>query len=211
MARVTGSLTTAGNTVEISVSAASRVTLYFSGASYSVSLAFEGSDGTNWSPLAFTVGHASSPSGIISVSLSNTDGNRSYHVERPGVIAARVRAVSVTGQLDVVAETYYVGVEADVVDAVQIQGETQLNFAISTSGAQAGSGVAAAGIYDFSSDVDCFLKIAAAAGTASDVTTSTGEPLYAGNVVPHRMAVNDRPGAITASGSGTLRYIRTHA
>jgi hypothetical protein len=220
MARATGALSAANQTVEIDVSACSHVTAYFSGSAYNVNVAFEGSDGTNWSPLGFTVAHSPSQNSLSSVSLDNTLGPRSYHLDRPGVLKTRIRAISVTsGSIDVVLDSYgtrMYGAPADeggtdVVDAVLIQGQTQQNFAISTSGAQASAGASIAGVYDFSSDVDCYLKIAPSSGTASDVTTSTGEPLYAGNVVPHRLAVNDRPGAITATGSGTLRYIWVHA
>lgn len=220
MARATGSLSAANQTVEIDVSACAHVTAYFSGAAYTVNIAFEGSDGTNWSPLGFTVAHAPSQSSLSSVSLDNTLGPRSYHLDRPGVLRSRIRAISVTsGSIDVTLDTYGTNMQpapasaggTDVVDAVRIQGEAQQSFAISTTGAQAASVISVAGVYDMSSDVDCFLKIAASSGTSSDVTTSTGEPLFAGNAVPHWMDVNDRPGAITASGTGTLRYIRTHA
>lgn len=221
MARVTGSLSAPGDTVEIDVSLASQVTAYLTGASYTMSVAFQGSaDGTTWHPLAFTFGAAPSPSGVVSASLDNTLTPRSYHLQWPGVVKVRVRATAVTsGTMDVVLETYTAKLTApssadggtDMVDAVQIQGETQQSFAISTTGAQAAAGVSTAGVYDFSCDVDCYLKIAPSAGTASDVTTSTGEPLYGGNAVPHRLAANDRPGAITATGSGTLRYIRVHS
>lgn len=64
------------------------------------------------------------------------------------------------------------------------------------------------GVYQISTDVTCYLKIAATAALADDVTTSTGFPLYAGNALDFRMPQGYYLGAITATGTATVRIHR---
>ena len=64
------------------------------------------------------------------------------------------------------------------------------------------------GVYQISTDVTCYLKIAATAALADDVTTSTGFPLSAGNALDFRMPQGYYLGAITATGTATVRIHR---
>lgn len=61
-------------------------------------------------------------------------------------------------------------------------------------------------VYDVLSDVDCYIKVAE---TANDVTATTGYPILSGNVVPVWVPTGYKIGAITASGTGTLRIHRS--
>lgn len=99
---------------------------------------------------------------------------------------------------------------AHITDAVYLQGYSQANFAISAVGAQSSaltvSKLPGAGLYDVWADVDCFVKVSAT--DASDVTTSTGYLLRAGNTVPHIIPSGSKIGAITSGATGTLRFHR---
>lgn len=88
-----------------------------------------------------------------------------------------------------------------VTDAADIENYTQANFAVSAVAAQ-GSALAE-GLYDVISDVACYIKVGP---TANDVTVALGYPLLANNVVTVYVRANSKIGAITASGSGTIRY-----
>ena len=61
-------------------------------------------------------------------------------------------------------------------------------------------------VFDILSDVDCFIKVAE---TADDVTALTGYPLLANNIVPVFVPSGYKLGAITASGSGTIKIHRS--
>lgn len=91
-----------------------------------------------------------------------------------------------------------------VQDFIDIRNASQINFAVSTSAAQSAA-VETGGIYDVTSTVDCFIKTAL---VANDVAVGTGYPLTANNTVPLRLDLGMKLGAITASGSGTLRMHR---
>jgi hypothetical protein len=91
-----------------------------------------------------------------------------------------------------------------VSDSVDIRDAAQGSLAISTTAAQSAA-IADSGVFDLSSTVDCFVKVNA---VANDVTTSTGYPLYLGNVVPFSISAGQKIGAITATGTGTLRWHR---
>lgn len=100
--------------------------------------------------------------------------------------------------------------EAAAVDIVGFARETDLS--ISTTGAQTaaiGTALVTGGIFDLLSDVACFIKIVDVGGTASDVTAATGYPLLANTVVPFFVPAGGKIGAITASGSGTLKIHRS--
>lgn len=89
---------------------------------------------------------------------------------------------------------------------VNLKGNSQSTLSVSTSGAQTSAMAASAdGIYDIWCDVDVWLKVSQS--TASDVTSSTGYYLPAGQKVPVKLDDGDKLGAI-ASASGTLRYHR---
>src|SRR5262245_47386631 len=129
MARVTGTLTNVNDVVTIDLQSASKLTAYLSGASFDLSVAFDGSDGTTWSPLGFSAGQAQTQLSVSSASLSNVQMPRTYHCDRTGVVQARVRCTSVTsGSLDVVLESYAVAAPSaasggtDVVEALYISG-----------------------------------------------------------------------------------------
>ena len=97
-----------------------------------------------------------------------------------------------------------------ITDAVYLQGYSQANFAISGVGAQSAaltidSPISGAAIYDVWADVDCFIKIGA---TASNVTTTTGYLLRAGNSIPVIVPTGSRIGAITSGAAGTLAFHR---
>lgn len=91
-----------------------------------------------------------------------------------------------------------------VVDALQINGASRVDLAVSASPAQ--TAALTGGLYDVWATVDCYLKIAV---TANDVTVAAGANagylLRANNTiqiaVPSGMAI----GAV-AGGSGTLSY-----
>jgi hypothetical protein len=91
-----------------------------------------------------------------------------------------------------------------VSDSVDIRDASQGTLSISTSAAQSAA-IADTGTYDLSSTVDCFIKIHA---VADDVTAASGYPLYLGNVVAFQVAKGQKIGAITATGTGTLRWHR---
>ena len=58
------------------------------------------------------------------------------------------------------------------------------------------------GVYDIVSDIDCFIKVAA---TADDVTTTTGNPLSANEMLPLWVPNGYKIGAVSTSASGTLK------
>jgi hypothetical protein len=91
-----------------------------------------------------------------------------------------------------------------VSDSVDIRNAAQDSMAITTSAAQSNP-LSDGGVYDVSATVDCFVKVAV---TANDVTATSGYPLYGGNAVPFMIGAGERIGAITATGSGTLRWHR---
>lgn len=88
-----------------------------------------------------------------------------------------------------------------VTDAVDLEGNAQANFAISTVAAQGAA--LSEGVYDVVADAECFIKVNA---TANDVTTATGYRLLANAVTPVLVRQDSKIGAITASGTGTIRY-----
>ncbi|EPY01391.1 hypothetical protein [Magnetospirillum fulvum] len=89
-----------------------------------------------------------------------------------------------------------------VVDAIDIRGRPAATLAIGTVAAQ--TPALAAGVYDLSATIDCYLAVAA---DASGVTMATGYQLYAGNVVPIVVGEQQRIGVIAAA-AGALRYHR---
>lgn len=218
MARNTGSLTAANQTVELSTANAHRITIYLSGGSFSASLAFEGSDGTTWSALGFSAAFSTQQNSISSISLDNTVMPRSYHCDRPGVVGARIRAVSITGQLDVVIDSYEMGVAAtppsaslggtDTVQALYLSGNANSQLTFSETAAQ--TGTLSAGKYAVDSSVEAWLKVGS---TANNVTAGGGLHLFASNQILIDVPANERIGAIRATGTGsvTLNYHRVHA
>lgn len=88
-------------------------------------------------------------------------------------------------------------------ESAHIHGFSQASLSISAVGTQ--SDLLLAGDYDVWADTECYVKVGP---TASDVTTSTGYVIYAGNVVTLSVPVNCRIGAITSAASGTLKYHR---
>lgn len=89
-----------------------------------------------------------------------------------------------------------------------IDGYEQETSLSATSTAAVSNAIEEAGVYQISTDVTCYLKIAATAALADDVTTSTGFPLYAGNALDFRMPQGYYLGAITATGTATVRIHR---
>lgn len=89
-------------------------------------------------------------------------------------------------------------------DAVVIDIEGNTAATLSISGSAADVDDLAEGVYDIHSDVDCYVKVHAT--DASDVATSDGYLLLAGNVVSVLIRPDSHLGAITGGGSGTLRY-----
>lgn len=90
-----------------------------------------------------------------------------------------------------------------------IDGYEQETSLSATTTAVASNAIIDAGVYQISTDVvTCYLKIAATAALADDVTTSTGFPLYAGNALDFRIPQGYYVGAITATGTATVRIHR---
>ena len=96
---------------------------------------------------------------------------------------------------------------AFVMDAVDVKGNTQASFSISSTAAQSSALDSAAsyqaGLYDVWADVDCYIKVAT---TANDVTVANGYLLRANNTIPVVVRPGDKIGAITVSASGTLYF-----
>lgn len=96
--------------------------------------------------------------------------------------------------------------EAAFVDIVGASREPDLSVsAVAAQTAALGTSRTAGSIYDLLSDVDCYIKIAEDAG---DVTTSSGYPLLAGNVVSFFVPAGYKIGAIAAS-AGTIKLHRS--
>lgn len=96
------------------------------------------------------------------------------------------------------------GGAAHVSDAISISGFVRgTDLALTTTGAQ--TDLLAGGIYDVWTTADCFLKIGV---TASDVTTTTGYPVWMGNVISLVVPDQERIGAIVASGTAVLSFHR---
>lgn len=87
-------------------------------------------------------------------------------------------------------------------NSVNIQGNSAKSLSVSGTGAQTSEKLLP-GVYDVWCDVDVFIKVDKS--TASDVTTSDGYKIFAGNVVPVQVPSESFLGAI-AGGSGTLKY-----
>lgn len=100
-----------------------------------------------------------------------------------------------------------VGVALDyrqlVNDPADLENNSQISLSVSSTGAQ--TSALPEGIYDVWCDVNVYLKVGT---TASDVTTSTGYFLIAGNVVPLLIRDQRKLGGILASGTGTLNAHR---
>lgn len=77
---------------------------------------------------------------------------------------------------------------------------TTANSGLTSGGRNSG------GMFDVMSTVDCFIAVSA---DPSGVTTTTGYPLLAGNVVPLWVPYGYKIGGITASGTGTLYLHRS--
>ena len=90
---------------------------------------------------------------------------------------------------------------------VFIDGYSQVTKVTATSTA-AVSGAIDAGTYQVSTDVTAFLKLHAVSATAGGVTVETGFPLYAGNALDFKIPQGYYLGAITASGTATVRIHR---
>lgn len=88
-----------------------------------------------------------------------------------------------------------------VADCVHLSGNSQINFATSTSANQ--SAALAGGIYDVWAAEDTYIKVAV---NASDVTVATGYLIPAGKVVPVNVPNGEKIGGILASSTGTLRF-----
>lgn len=89
-------------------------------------------------------------------------------------------------------------------DAVVIEGSTQGTLALSTTGAE--TAALREGIYDVWCTADCFIKVGT---TASDVTTSNGYVLLAGNVIPVLIREDRKLGGVVGTGTATLSYHKT--
>jgi len=87
-------------------------------------------------------------------------------------------------------------------NSINIQGQSAISLSVSGTGAQTPTKLTQ-GVYDVWSDVDVFIKVSQTA--ASDVTTSNGYKIAAGNVVPVQITSDSFLGAI-AGGAGTLKY-----
>lgn len=90
---------------------------------------------------------------------------------------------------------------ASVTDAIDLFGNAQGTVSLSTTGAQ--SAALAEGLYDVWCADDVYIKIDP---TASDVTTSTGYLLRAGNTIPLIVRQSHKIGGVLASGTSTLCY-----
>lgn len=93
------------------------------------------------------------------------------------------------------------GEDARVVDCVDLEGRAQIT-SVAVSAVAAQSAALPEGVYDVWCDVDVFLKVDP---VANNVTTATGYLLRANNTMAVLVRGNSKIGAITASGSGTLR------
>lgn len=92
--------------------------------------------------------------------------------------------------------------------AIDIVGKAQTT-ALSVSGSVQVTGALAEGLYAVSClEATCFIAVDATAGTADDVTTSTGFPLIQGNQVIVYVPQGYFLAAITAGAAGTLRIFR---
>jgi len=90
--------------------------------------------------------------------------------------------------------------------AINIVGNVQQQLAF-TANTEAKSGAdIPPGVYDVSADQDCY--IALEDNGAAAVTSSTGYPLFGGNVVSVTVPFGVRMKVISAA-AGTLRYIKT--
>lgn len=91
----------------------------------------------------------------------------------------------------------------NVADFVDIENDAQGQVSTSTTGAQ--SAALTEGVYDVWATVDTYIKVA---GTASDVTTSSGYLLRANQTIPVWVSNGNKIGGVLASGVDTLRYHR---
>ena len=98
---------------------------------------------------------------------------------------------------------------AHITDAVYLQGNSQVNFAISGVGAQSAAltvdSMSGGAQYVIWSDVTCYIKVGP---TASNVTTATGYILFSGNLETIIVPTGSKIGAITSGAAGTLSYHR---
>lgn len=85
-------------------------------------------------------------------------------------------------------------------EAVNIEGSPSLNFAVSASAVS--SPPLPGGTYDVYCDVDVWIMVDEIANT---VTTTNGYKIFAGNVIPVRVADGRCIGAI-AGGAGTIHF-----
>lgn len=85
---------------------------------------------------------------------------------------------------------------------VAIEGHNKSSLVVSTSAAQ--TPALQKGIYDVWADVDVWIKVGI---DASNVTSSNGYKIFAGNVVPVQVDSGRKIGAI-AGGAGNLSYHR---
>lgn len=85
-------------------------------------------------------------------------------------------------------------------NAINIEGSPSGNFTVSAAAAQ--SAPLPGGIYDVYCDVDVFIMVDEIVNT---VTTATGYKIFAGNVVPVKVADGRCIGAVAAS-AGTIRF-----
>lgn len=94
----------------------------------------------------------------------------------------------------------------DVLDIAGCARETDVTISTSAATTAAlGATYPSGGVYDVLSTVDCYIKVAL---DATDVTTTTGYPLLAGNVVTVFVPAGYEIGVIAASG-GTLYVHRS--
>jgi len=94
----------------------------------------------------------------------------------------------------------------DILDIVDLSRETDVSFT-GTAGVSAAlvPTRVTGGIYDVVSDIDAFIAVAE---DPSGVTTTTGYPVYAGNVITLYVPTGYKIGAISSSASGTLMIHR---
>jgi hypothetical protein len=91
-----------------------------------------------------------------------------------------------------------------VSDAIQLQGRSQGNLAITTTGA-ASAAVLTEGVYDVWSDIDAYIAV----GTAPAGVTATTGYFIKGGAVPMRVEFiggAQKLGGVAGTGSGTLRW-----
>lgn len=207
MSTVTGSLTAIGQRIVVPMDGYLFATWKLQGTYAGLKLFFEASvDGVTWFILRAQRSNDLAVFEDHTFALTTPDPAYAWFQAYNAFPYISVRCVDiVSGSGDFICVTQGPNDTCEVVD---VHASDAAALSIGTSAAQT-TAIAGAGVYDLLSDTECFVRIDPSTGLS--VTTGNGYRLLAGNAVPFRVAVGDKIAAIMASGSGSLRYQRTHA